>query len=365
MRLQMLSFLVLSCALTPFAAAQAPNSSTSTSGTPLPRLHKPGSPELPATAASVGPNDPVITVDGACKSGSNGCVASVTREQFEKLSNAMKPQGMNAETRRNFAMQYAKILAFSDQARALGLENDPRYQDILQYVKNQLLVEALSEHYSEEYSHPSDQEIENYYKQNSKRYLLASLQRVIIPSQPGAAEIKKPTEEEQKAYAEKLRQDWMKGADPATLQKQALERVGLTGSVPDVNLKDQSPGMIPAAQQSVFDLKPGEISQPFVDPGATYIYKMVSEQQRPLADVQAEISKTLHDTKMRDKLSELTESVKPSLNEAYFGPEKKPNGPAEGAMVPPKPGAPGAGSNPQQPATPSAQSNTPPPAPPK
>jgi hypothetical protein len=363
MRHQVLRFLVLSCALTPFAAAQAPNPSPS--GAPLPRLHKPGSPELPATAASIGPNDPVITIDGACKSGSNGCVTSVNREQFEKLANAMKPQGMNADTRRNFAVQYAKILAFSDQARALGLENDPRYQLILQYVKNQLLVEALSEHYSEEYSHPSDQEIDNYYKQNSKRYLLANLQRVIIPSQPGAAEIKKPTEEEQKAYTEKVRQEWIKGADPATLQKQALERVGLTGSVPDVNLKDQAPGMIPSTQQSVFDLKPGEVSEAFVDPGGAYIYKMVSELQRPLSDVQAEISKTLHDTKMRDKLQELTESVKPNLNEAYFGPEKKPNAPAEGAVIPPKAGGPAAGSNAQPPASPSAQSNTPPPAPPK
>jgi len=372
MRVKFIRFLVLSCALAPFAAAQAPNSSSS--GTPLPRLGKPGTTEMPATAANVGPNDAVVTVDGACKSGAAGCVSSVTREQFEKLVNAMKPGGMNADTRRNFAMQYAKILAFSDQARALGLENDPRYQQILQYVKDQLLVEALTQHYSEEYSHPSDQEIEDYYKQNSKRYVLANLQRVIIPSQPGAAEIKKPTEEEQKAYIEKVRQEWLKGADPAKLQKEALERVGLSGSVPDVNLKDQAPGMIPTTQQGVFDLKPGEISEPFVDPGAAYVYKMISEQQRPLADVKAEISKTLHDTKMRDKLQELTDSVKPKLNEAYFGPDKKP-GPVEGTIITPKQGAPGAAqgassspqasSNAQQPASSSTKSSTPPPAPPK
>lgn len=335
MRLQSLRLIVLSCVLASVAMAQAPSSSSA--GAPLPRMGKPATSEMPATAANVAPNDAVITLGDVCKAGATGCISSVTREQFENMANALKP-GMNNDTRRNFAMQYARILAFSNDARTLGLENDPRYKQILQYVKDQILVEVLTQHYSDEYSHPSDQEIENYYNQNRKRYLLANLQRVIIPSQPGAAEIKKPTEQEQKAYTEKVRQEWIKGADPAKLQKEALERVGLTGSVPDVNLKEQAPGMIPPNQQAVFDLKPGETSEPFVDTGASYVYKMISETQRPLSEVKAEISKTLHDQRMREKLDELTQSVKPNLNEAYFGPEKK-NEPVQGSMMTPKQGA--------------------------
>jgi hypothetical protein len=74
-------------------------------------------------------------------------------------------------------------------------------------------------------------------------------------------------------------------------------------------------------------LKAGEISQPFVDTGAGYLYKMVSVKQIPLSDVKAQIAKTLHDDKMREKVQELNETVKPVLNEAYFGPEKSPLGP--------------------------------------
>ena len=102
---------------------------------------------------------------------------------------------------------------------------------------------------------------------------------MIIPSQPAAAEIKKPTEEEQKAYVDKVRQQWVAGARSGDLAEGSLHAHGLTGSVPDVNLeepyaRDDSAG----DQQSVFEMKPGEISQPFVDPGASYIYKMVSEK---------------------------------------------------------------------------------------
>ncbi len=335
MRFQTLCVLALSCALAPFVAAQsnaAPAQTGTTSSKALGHVPKPGqTTELPTTAASVKPSDAVITLSGACKNGTeSGCVTSVSREQFEQMANSVKP-GMTAKARRNFAMQYARILAFSDEARALGLENEPRFKEIMKFVKDQLLVEAMNQYYSDEYSNQSDEKIEQYYKENSKKFLEADLQRVIIPSQPAAAEIKKPTAEEEKAYVEKVRQQWAAGADPATLQKEALSRMGLNGSVPDVNLKDHTPGMLPESQQSVFQMKPGEISQPFTDGGASYVYKMVSEKEKPLSEVKQLIAKTLHDDAMRAKIQELSESVKPSLNEAYFGPEKGPEAPEQGA----------------------------------
>lgn len=353
MRLQAFTVLALSCALAPFAAGQE---GTTPMSRPLGHAPKPGtSTELPASAANVKPTDNVITLNGACKTGGqNGCTAGVSREQFEQMANAVKPQGMTEDARRNFANQYAKILAFSDQARALGLENEPRFKEILKFVTDQLLVESLNEHYSNEYANQPDQKVEEYYKQNSSKFREADLQRIIIPSQPAAAEIKKPTEAEQKAYTDKVRQQWVGGADPATLQKEAFTRMGLTGSAPDSNLKNYAPGMVPPDQASVFDMKPGEISQPFVDTGAAYIYKMVSEHEKPLSDVKAQIAKTLHDQMMREKIQELSESVKPELNDAYFGPEKKPEEPQTGNLKAP-----------QQGAEPSAKPSTPQPTPPQ
>jgi hypothetical protein len=317
-------------------------------------MPKPGTTtELPPTAANVKAGDAVITLDGACKTGTeSGCVNSVSRSQFEQVSNAVKP-GMTTDSRRNFAMQYAQVLAFSDQARALGLENEQRFKDILMFVKDQLLVQSLNQYWSDKFENQPDEKIEEYYKQNSRKFLQGTFQRIIMPNQPAAAEVTKPTEAEEKAYVEKVRQQWVAGADPTTLQKEALSRMGLNGSVPDVNLKDQTPTMFPEAHQSIFDMKPGEISQPFNDAGASYLYKMVSESEKPLSEVKAQIARTLHDQMMRDKIKEIQDSVKPVLNEAYFGPEKKPG---EGQM--------GANAAPQPPDA-SAQSNAPKSGPPQ
>ena len=337
MRFQAITILALSCALGPLAVAQPGQ----VPGAPLRHAPKPGTTtELPASAESVKPSDAVITLDGACKAGAvAGCVTSVSREQFEQMANAVKP-GMTTDARRNFALQYAKVVAFSDQARALGLENDPRFKEILQFVKDQILVESLNQHYSEEYANPSDQKVEEYYNENKRRFMQADLQRIIVPSQPAASEIKKPTDEEEKAYVDKLRQQWVSGADPTTLQKEAFSRMGLNGSVPDINLKEHTPGMLPPDQSSVFDMKPGEFSQPFADTGAGYIYKMISVKEKPLSEVKPQIVKTLHDQMMRDKIQQMSESVKPVLNEAYFGPEKKPTAPETGTTGSPQQGTP-------------------------
>lgn len=317
MQFKPLTILALAGALSGMAMGQ-----TATPPAPLHHAPKPGTTTaLPASAASVTASDAVITLTGACKDNTKGCVSSVSREQFEKIANALRPD-MTSEMRRQFATQYGKLLVFADAARALGLENDPKYQQILQFAQDQILVEALNQHYSDEYSHPSDQQIQQYYDQNHGKYIEANLQRIIIPLQPAAAEITKPTEAEQKAYIEKVRQEWIGGGDPLKLEAEGLKRMGLTSSAPDVNLTKQRPGMLAVEHESVFQLKPNEVSQPFVDAGAAYLYKMITSSQMPLSEVKPQITKTLHDQMLKDKVQEVSESAKPVLNEAYFGADK-------------------------------------------
>ncbi len=154
--------------------------------------------------------EPVLTLKGACpaKNGvaPKGCVSSMTRQQFEQLTNALQPADKGPvppDIRRKFATQYAKLLTFADAARELGLENDPKVQQIFHFARNQILAEALNQHYVEKYAHPSDQEIQAYYDQNKKKYLEATLQRIIIPMQQMTPDNPKPDQQAQKALAEK------------------------------------------------------------------------------------------------------------------------------------------------------------------
>src|SRR5208283_1359437 len=224
--------------------------------------------------------------------------------------------------------QYAKLLTFANAARALGLENDPRVQEIFQFAKNQILAESFNQHITEEYSHPSDQQIEAYYKENSKKYVEATLQRIIIPRNAGSGDKPKPTEAEEKAYAEQIRQRWVAGEDPEKLQKEASEHAGATAPAANINMGARRPGTLPEAQESVFDLQAGEISQPYADPAAFYIYKVVSVREVPLSEAKTQISQTLSRQMIVDHVQQVQNSVTPVLNDAYFGPEKPPSAPA-------------------------------------
>ena len=319
------------------------------------------------SVSAVPMTEPVLTLKGACpaKNGvvPKGCVASMTRQQFEALTNALQPADKGPvppDIRRKFATQYAKLLTFADAARELGLENDPKVQQIFHFAQNQILAESLNQHYVEKYAHPSDQEVQAYYDQNKKKYLEATLQRIIIPMQQATAEKPKPDQEAQKALAEKLRQRWVAGEDPTKLQKEAMDSSDVKTSPPDVNVGARRPGSLPEAHEGVFDLKAGEISQVYSDPAALYIYKVVSVRQVPLSEVKTQIAQTVQRETFSQKLDEIQKAVTPELNDAYFGPETPASTPQTIIRpgMPPRPVPPGA-----HPAPPPAGSQPAPPPP--
>jgi hypothetical protein len=329
--------LALSCALS-YAYGQEPGSNQtpapSAAAIPNSQSSTPASGSAAATGLAtettkVPMDQAVITLKGVCQTKAGvtippaGCVSSLTREQFERMTKALQQPGkppMPPDVLRNFASQYSKLLVFADAARELGLENDPRVQEILQFAKNQILTDALNQHIVQEYSHLSDQQIEDYYNQNPKKYVEATLQRVMIP-RGGVGGQAKPDDAEEKAYAEKIRTRWIAGEDPVKLQKEAMEHAGLTTPPPDVNVGARRPGTLPEAHEGVFDLKPGELSPVFSDPGSLFVYKLISIRELPLSDVKASISSTLQRQMITDKIEQIQKSATVDLNEAYFGPD--------------------------------------------
>ncbi len=343
--------LAFTCAIACACYGQQPSSTP-----PTPAQGTPAQPGQSAEAKTTTPpttnvpmSAPVITLKGACpeKNGTKpaGCVSGLTREQFEKLTNAIQPADRGPvppEMRRKFAAQYAKLLAMADAAREMGLENDPKVKEIFAVVRNQVLAEALNQHLMEEYAHPTDQQLQDYYNKNEKKYHEVTLQRIIIPMSQNNPDKPKITPEEQKAYADKIRERWAAGEDPAKLEKEAMEHMGLTTTSPDVNVGARRPGSLPEAHESVFDLKSGTVSQVYADPAAFYIYKVVSERQVPLSEVKTQISQTLQRQMFNDKIQEIQASVTPELNDAYFGPETAEKPITPGIIRPGRPGAPGA-----------------------
>jgi hypothetical protein len=367
--------LALSCATTPIAYGQqsAPPAAPPAAGQSAAAAPAPATSNVPMS-------DPVITLKGACqtKTGApaTGCVSTITRQQFEKLTTALQQNDkpVPPEVKQRFAKKYAELLVLADAARQLGMENDPRVLEIFNFAKTQILAQSLDQHYMEEYAHPSDQQIQDYYNANIKKYTEVTLQRISIPLTPapgGKSDAPKPTADEQQAYAVKIRERWVAGEDPAKLEKEVYEHAGYTTTSPDVNLGARRPGYLPPTHETVFELKANEISQPFNDPAVYYIYKAVSVRTVPLSEVKATIETTLQRQMYTDKIKEVKESATPVLNEAYFGPDvpeqpmqgmrpgmpggMRPGGPPMGPGGRPMPG-PGAG------APPAPASPAPPPA---
>lgn len=376
--------LALSCAITCTTYGQQPSpqpapppAAPAGQNAPMPGMAANPAPVNPAPAATNVPmNEAVITLKGACvpKAGGAppaGCISSLTREQFEKLTNALQQpdKPVPPDVKRRFATQYAKLLTFADAARELGLQNDPKVQEIYRFAMNQILAETLNTHYTDEFSHPSDQQIQAYYDQNVKKYMEVTLQRIIIPATPSQAkpDLPKPTEAEQKAYADKIRERWVAGEDPVKLQKEVMEHNGVTTTAPDVNVGARRPGALPQAHEGVFELKANEISPVYSDQAAAYIYKVVSVRQVPLSEVKSLISQTLSQQMFKDKIQQVQDAVTVTFNDAYFGPDvppahnmMRPGGPPmRGPGGPPMP--PGAG--PGAPPPPGAGPGAPPPAP--
>jgi len=366
--------LAFSCALASASYGQQPSS---TSPPPAASPAAPGQQGNAAEekttppASNIPANEPVITLKGACapKNGSapQGCVNSLTREQFEKLTDALQPadRPVPPEMRRRFANEYAKLLVMADAAREMGLENDPKVKEIFTVVRNQVLAQALNQHLMEQYAHPTDQEVQQYYDKNQKKYYEVTLQRIIIPMSQNNPDKPNKTAEEQKAFADKIRSRWVAGEDPAKLEKEAMEYAGMTSSTPDVNVGARRPGSLPEAHEGVFDLKAGDISQVYSDPSAFYIYKVVSARQVPLSEVKTSIEQAIQRQNYNDKLEQIRAGVTPELNDTYFGPEPPPSAAPGRPGMPgrPFPGGPGApphagpGATPPPPSTPAPTQN--------
>ena len=99
---------------------------------------------------------------------------------------------------------------------------------------------------------------------------------------------------------------------------------------------------MPEAHKAVFDLKPGGISQLIPDSSGFYVYQLVSKQMVPIAQAKESIEKTLQAEKMEHALQQMSDSVKPELNPAYFGPGVEQPAGAPGARIPVRPTHPGA-----------------------
>jgi hypothetical protein len=320
-----------------------------------PPAQKPGTPagtsafpgdakDQEAAAAKVAPDAPVITVDGLCADKSAGtCKTVITREQFEKLVDAIQPN-MPVRARRQFANRYANALVMSQKAHDMGLDQGPKFEQRLQLARVQILSQSLSQAIQEKAGQISDQDIQDYFDKNKAEFQEATLHRIFIPrvQQQATSKIKLSEAEEakrsaageaaMKAEAQKMRAGAAAGGDLNKLQEEAFQVAGIKAKSPTTDMGKVRRSSLPPNQAAVMDLKTGAVSELLSDQSGYFVYKVGAKDAPTVDGVKEEIRGTLRSQRMQDEMQAVEKSATPALDEAYFGPE----GPQR--PMPPMPG---------------------------
>lgn len=313
---------------------------------PMPHPHpaaEDADPDSDAAAAKVGLNDPVITVKGMCDDPSkagDACQTVVTRAEFEKLGEAIRPK-MPPNVRRQLATYYSRMLPMTKEAEKRGLDKTPKYGELIRFARMQILSQELSNALQTEAQNVTDADVEKYYKDNPATFEEATLQRIFIPrmkqgeiQKPGAKEEEieaqqKAGEAAMKKTAADVRARAAKGEDFEKLQKEAFVGAGIKGNAPTTKMEKVRQSTLPQTQKVAMELKAGDVSELISDPTGHYVYKLVNKQTLPLDAVKAEIKNTIGSQRYRDAM-QAYQSSNLDLNPAYFGGAAKPPVPTQG-----------------------------------
>ncbi|HUA16955.1 MAG TPA: peptidyl-prolyl cis-trans isomerase [Verrucomicrobiae bacterium] len=357
-------------------------------------MRPPAEAAAPDTSASVPPTAAVLTIEGICSTrprttaakGTGAkpatsakpaadCKTVITKAEFELLMKGAAPNA-NPQMKRQLASVLPRFIAMADAAKKKGLDKSRQFEELMKFVRMQVLSRELERTIQAEAADVPQTEIEAYYKGNPEAFEQFNLERLFVPRMKVDTELhdeqakdEKLTPEQQKAkedqdkakqdaaeqamtkLAEDLRARAAAGEDFEKLQKEAFDAAGMKISSPTVKLPGIRRTGLAASHAAVFDLKAGEVSQVISDAGGHYIYKLDSKTPMPLEQVKGEIHNTLQSQRFRDMMQTVNGSYHVVPNEAYFGPGELSTEPAR--MPPGR--RPGGMMRPSQPQTPPSQ----------
>jgi len=300
--------------------------------------------QLPAPDATpnVSRDTPVITIEGFCDNATNvrlnataspiaesatpatptnsACTTVVTRAQFENMiANA---SSMSPQAKLSLAVRYAEMLMEAQQARQLGLENDPRFAESVRFGYTQVLAQTFSRYLQER--DLTDAEVETFYRENPAAFVEVELEQLTIPASKlhsGGSELTASKSDKageaatMKLEAEKIRQKAVAGGDFEQLEEEVYSLVGDSDGVPEPDLGTLTLVDLPIQyQKEVAALPPGEVSELIADREGWSVFKVVTKRTIPLSQAKPIARRRLE----KSTMDSIRKSIKSQLNDAYF-----------------------------------------------
>jgi hypothetical protein len=264
--------------------------------------------------------------------------------EFEKVIRAIQPDTAPA-TQKQFADRYAMGLVMAHYAHEHGLDRGPEFEEMMRLMKIQAMSGEAVKELRSQASQISDKDIQAYYDKNAGNYQEADIERIYIPKtkqvaakeNQNPAELKKErddSESEMKKEADALHSRAAAGEDFGKLQIEAFEAAGMKVQSPSTKLSKVRAVSFPPEQRSIFELKPGAVSNLITGPGGYLIYKLDGKTKLPLSSVRDDIHSTLQNQNFQNAMQAIQKSVQVSLDEQYFtGPSPSPQNALRGSGV--------------------------------
>jgi PPIC-type PPIASE domain len=312
-----------------------------------------------ATTPQMASHTPVITVDGICGSdlasmtkplsaskpaGSPGpkgtipqrtknsataskgsCQTIITRAQFERLAGVVAPN-RPPQSAIQLAHFYSTQLLYAHKAHELGLDKDPKFDEILRFTYLQVLARAFTNHLQQEADAKAAAEFDQEYKQHPEEFEQVQVLQISVPkkkhySDPSGAPVPAPANVDTaadaaalKAEAEKIRSRAVAGEDFEKLENEVYTFAGDPDDAPDTDMGENTRAEMQPFAKEVFALQPGQISEVLSGTEAWHIFKVVSKQMMPADEARKRIAGKL----MKEEMDSVNNSVKPEFNERYF-----------------------------------------------
>jgi len=323
---------MLACTATVIAQNQRRNPATLSSGQlpgqGVPGTLRPGPANAdvrPPSTVEVPPDASVVTIEGVCDgsqvSKTKDCKTVVTRAQMESLSEMLIP-GASQAVRRQFAINYARLLAASGAAEQKHLEKDPEVVNQLQaeakFARMQVLAHALYQEIGKQAESVPAPEIQKYYEDHLSSFDQGEVLRLAIPRAVLGQDGRPLDDSAVKAKAEELRQRAVAGEDFEQLEHEAFINLGVNAIAPPTKLNMVRRKNLPSEETRVFDLQPGEVTPVLESLGYLVVLKLVSKQSVAAAEAEPEIKALLRQDRMQQELESAKKTITAQFNLKYL-----------------------------------------------
>lgn len=278
-------------------------------------------------AGNVPPNAAVLTFEGPCEQLRKGarqsnCKSVVTRGEIDSVINLVEPNASPA-ARRQFAVNYARLVTASEAAKRRHLETDPAVakQILIQQklVSMQVLANTFYRQIEAEASNVPNSEIEKYYSGHQVDFERGEVRRLVVPKQLSTAGTLTLDASNLKTKAEELRTRAAAGEDFDKLQQAAYEDLGIKSTISTTKLSMARRTSLPVGENIVFDLDPGQVTQVLDTPNAFVILKLETKKMLSPEEAAPEIVPFLQRERAKQVIRSAADSGKAQFDLQYFG----------------------------------------------